>query len=66
MVFGVAMKYSGRDDISISEEHADSALYDTLVSLSNAAWCHNPEDHNLNTHHRKKPQNFFLFPYNFF
>ena len=51
MVFWVAMKYSGTVDISISEEHAASMFYDTLVSISNAAWCHNPEDHNLNTHH---------------
>jgi len=55
------MKYSGRDDISISEEHADSVLCDTLVSLSNAAWCHNPEDHNLNTHHKKNLKPIFLF-----
>ena len=60
MVFGVAMKYSSRDDISISEEHADSVLYDTLVSLSNAAWYHNPEDHNLNTHHKKTHKPFFF------
>lgn len=31
MVFGVAMKYSGTVDISISEEHADSVLYDTGI-----------------------------------
>jgi hypothetical protein len=50
MVFWVVMKYSGTVDISISEEQAAFMFSDTLVSISNAAWYHNPEDHNLNTY----------------